>query len=187
MTGGESPRRCYLEIVNPSPDDRRIEKRLLDLAYTTDAKITATSLAYFAPCSIADAQRVLDDLAAHDRVEMDVQDDGVVVYHLRGRERLAFPPPPLEQRALVPIVETNRRQGPHPNPLFAALLSVLVPGAGHAYAGRFGAAIAWLVAVSVAYVLFVPGLLLHLLSIGSAANAAREKLEGGRPPRLLAA
>jgi hypothetical protein len=177
--------------VNPI-DDRRIEQRLLDLAYTTDARLTATALAYYAPCSIEDAQRVLDHLATHDRLDLDVQDDGTIVYQMRGRERLSLPNAPQSQppRALVPIVETHRAPPQsHPNPLFAALLSVLVPGAGHAYAGRFGAAIAWLVVVSLAYVLFVPGLLLHLASIGSAARAAHEAAlgPGKPPPRLLRA
>lgn len=43
-----------------------IERRPLDLAYTTTAKLTATALAYYAPCSIDDATLVLDDLAARD-------------------------------------------------------------------------------------------------------------------------
>jgi hypothetical protein len=46
------------------------------------------------------------------------------------------------------------------------------------------------VIVSIAYVLFVPGLIRHLLSIGSAVRAANEELHPGNrppPPRLLRA
>jgi len=39
-----------------------IEQRLLDLAYTTDAPITPATLAYYAPFSIDDAEKVLDTL-----------------------------------------------------------------------------------------------------------------------------
>src|SRR3954470_10917934 len=101
--------------VNPFTDHHAIERRLLELAYTTDAKLTATALAYYAPCSIEDASRVLDDLAAHDRLEMEILDDGSIVYHLRGRERLAFPhvtptppPPPPFSRSLAPSVGVRR-------------------------------------------------------------------------------
>jgi hypothetical protein len=185
MAGSGSPCGCYLNSVNTFTDHRAIERRLLDLAYTTDAKITATSLAYYAPCSIEDASRVLDDLAAHDRLDMEIQDDGSVVYHLRGRERL--PPSPSATRALAPIVERQPASF-HPNPLFAAVFSLLVPGAGHLYAGRYFAAIVWFFAVSVAYLLVVPGLILHLFSVGSAANAAIARgREGPIRPRLLAA
>ncbi|HEY5922142.1 MAG TPA: hypothetical protein VIV11_10750, partial [Kofleriaceae bacterium] len=57
-------------------DPSAIEARLLELAHTTDAKITAPALAYFAPCSLADANKVLDDLAAHEQLSMDIEDDG---------------------------------------------------------------------------------------------------------------
>ena len=33
-------------------DPADIERRLLELAHTTDAKLTAPALAYFAPCSL---------------------------------------------------------------------------------------------------------------------------------------
>jgi hypothetical protein len=154
-------------------DDRMIETRLLELAYTTDAKLTATALAYYAPCSIEDATRVLDNLAAHDRLEMEIQDDGSILYHLRGRERI----PPRQQLSLVPASE--RLLLPRPSPLIAAVLALVVPGAGHAYAGRFAAALAWFLVVTLGYVLFFPGLILHLLSAGSAARAA--VLESGGP------
>jgi hypothetical protein len=160
-------------VVNQILDDRMIETRLLELAYTTDAKLTAPALAYFAPCSIEDASRVLEKLATHDRLEMEVQEDGSIVYNLRGRERLALRP----EHALVPAVQRYPVQS---SPLIAAVLALVVPGAGHAYVGRFAAALAWFLVVTLGYLLFFPGILLHLLSAGSAARAAA--LESG--PRL---
>lgn len=162
-----------------------IEHRLLELAHTTDAKITAPTLAYFAPCSIDDASRVLDDLAAHDRLSMEIEDDGTVVYQLPGRQKISAPGSgnPGSQgsfgshgqvdgrphTALVPIA----RSPGGPSPMLAAALTALLPGAGHLYAGRIGAAVLWFVVVSMGYVLLVPGLVLHLFAMASAAASAR--------------
>ncbi|HEY6173897.1 MAG TPA: hypothetical protein VIX73_05600, partial [Kofleriaceae bacterium] len=125
-------------------DASAIEQRLLELAHTTEAKLTAPALAYFAPCSLEDAGRVLDDLAARDRLSMDIEDDGTVVYHLLGRQKITARPvsegrsesPGASHGALMPI----SRSPAGPSPLLAAALSALVPGAGHLYAGRLAAA-----------------------------------------------
>ena len=74
--------------MNRLNDLSAIEARLLELSHTTDVKITAPALAYFAPCSIENAQKVLDDLAARDQLQMDVQDDGSIVYEMLGRQKL---------------------------------------------------------------------------------------------------
>jgi TM2 domain-containing membrane protein YozV len=156
-----------------------IERRLLDLAYTTNAKLTATALAYYAPCSIDDATRVLDDLAARDRLEMTIEDDGTVVYELRGRQQIAAPTAPPTQ-ALVPVERSS-------SPLLAAILTAFIPGAGHVYTGRIAAAVIWFVAVGLAYGLILPGVILHVCAILSAARSARMLDAGYRrpPPRLL--
>jgi hypothetical protein len=161
--------------VNRITDPGAIEGRLLELAHTTDAKLTAPALAYFAPCSLEDANRVLDDLAARDRLTMEIEDDGTVVYQMLGRQKIGAPaagrtasPPPL-QPALVRVAHA-----PHgPSPALAGVLSALVPGAGHLYAGQLGAGVMWFVAVWLGYMLILPGLILHLFSIASAAVAAR--------------
>ena len=72
-----------------------------------------------------------------------------------------------------------------PSPLLAALLSALVPGAGHLYAERPVAAILWFVIVGLGYTLLLPGLILHLFSIASATSSAR-RLEATRARPLLA-
>jgi TM2 domain-containing membrane protein YozV len=165
--------------------DDAIERRLLELAHTTDAKITVPALAYFAPCSLDDAARVLDDLAARDRLSMEVEDDGTIVYEMLGRQKLGAPaavPTPAPTSTLVRAVPHGRTA----SPLLAAVLSAGIPGAGHLYAGRITAAILWFLVVGLGYALIVPGLVLHLFSMVSAANAAR-RLNHPSSPFLLAA
>ena len=163
-----------------------IEARLLELAHTTDAQLSATTLAYYAPCSIEDAARVLDDLSARGTLSMDVQDDGSITYTMYGRQKLGAAVPRLRpevqrQTALVPF--TGQR---HASPALAAILTAFVPGAGHLYAGRFVSAFLWFLVVGAGYALFIPGLILHLFAMVSAANAAR-RLDQPRVPLLLAA
>ncbi len=160
-------------------DASAIEQRLLDLAYTTDAKITATALAYYAPCSIDDAGRVLDDLAARDRLRMDIEDDGTVVYHLLGRQKLPAPRP-------APLAPARVISPRAVSPMLAALLTVFVPGAGHLYARHVIGAVMWFAAVTLGYALIIPGLVLHMFSIVSAASAAH-RLNAARVPLLLRA
>jgi hypothetical protein len=160
-------------IVDPD----LIEQRLLELAFTSDAKITAPTLAYFAPCSIDAAQKVLDKLASEERVQMDVEDDGTVVYHVPARAKLApiaHAEPP--SHALVPAVRGMPLAQYHASPTVAVVLAALFPGAGHLYAGRVASALLWFVAITLGYFLFVPGIILHLASIVSAGRAA------GLPP-----
>lgn len=164
-------------------DPSAIEARLLELAHTTDAKITAPGLAYFAPCSITDAQKVLDDLTSRDQLTMDVEDDGTIVYQMPGRQKIAAPPrrlmPAVETRTLVPFTRDHGA-----SPLLAAVLSIFIPGAGHLYAGRFVAAILWFLVVGAGYTLILPGLILHLFNIASAANAAHRLNAGARQLQL---
>jgi len=165
--------------VDRLKDASAIEHRLLELAHTTDAKLTAPALAYFAPCSIDDAARVLDDLTIRNRLSMEIEDDGTIVYQLFGRQKLAALPP--QPAALVRVAAPRH---PGASPVLAGLLSVFVPGAGHLYAGRIGAAILWFLVVGLGYALIFPGLVLHLFSIVSAASAARHL--DAPSPRLLA-
>jgi hypothetical protein len=173
----------YIHTVSHRITDAgAIEARLLELAHTTEAKITAPALAYFAPCSLDDAGRVLDDLAARDRLSMEIEDDGTVVYQMPGRQKLSPPPAaPLSPAPLVPVVRTLHG----PSPLLAGLLSALIPGAGHLYAERPVAAILWFVIVGLGYTLLLPGLILHLFSIASATSSAR-RLEATRARPLIA-
>lgn len=170
-------------IVHRISDPGAIEARLLELAHTTDAKLTAAALAYFAPCSLDDASRVLEDLAARDRLAMNISDDGEILYELPGRQRLgALRAPPPASTALAPIARIERDA----SPLLAGLLSLWIPGAGQLYTGRWLAAVLWFLTVGAGYALILPGLVLHLFCIASAASSA-SRLSARRTHQLAAA
>lgn len=156
--------------VPRTSDPAVIEHRLLDLAYTTDTVITAPVLAYYTPCSIEDAEHVLDRLAAENRVRMEIDEEGNVTYVVPNRQHVALPrPPPALVRAAPMALDPARG----PNAAVAAVLSLLVPGAGQLYAGRPLSAVTWFAVVTVGYMmLIVPGILLHVLCIASAASSA---------------
>lgn len=153
-----------------------IEHRLLELAYTTDARITAPVLAYYAMCSIEDAEKVLDNLVAKDRIAMEIADDGTIFYEIPDRQKLApRREDPAPSRALVRTshpLPLALRGGRPASPGLAALLSLFVPGAGQLYAGRPVAALLWFLVVTAGYALILPGLVMHLFCIVSAAGSA---------------
>ncbi len=158
--------------MNRTNDPQIIEHRLLELAYTTDAKITAPVLAFFVPCSIEDAEKVLDDLTARDRISMEIDDNGHVYYVVPDRQKLEIarerPPAQLARLQHVPLAV--RGQGP--SPTLAGFLSLLIPGAGQLYTGKIVSALLWFLAVSAGYALIVPGLVLHIFCVASAAHSA---------------
>lgn len=57
------------------------------------------------------------------------------------------------------------------SPGVAALLSFLIPGAGQMYKGTVGEGILWFIVTIIGYIfLIIPGLVLHLICILTAAN-----------------
>ena len=161
--------------MNLIDDPNEIEYRLLELVYTTDAQISAPTLAYFAPCSLQAAEAVLDNLAARDRLHMEVGDDGSITYTFPNRHRLpprsepVSPPPALVPHRPLPLAIRGGRQA---SPLLAATLSLVIPGAGQLYTGNALSAILWFVFVAAGYTLVLPGIFLHLFCIAAAAGAA---------------
>ena len=136
-------------MMQRTSDPAMIEHRLLELAYTTDARITAPVLAYYAMCSIEDAEKVLDHLTARDRIAMEIADDGTIEYVIPDRQKLKprdeGPPAPPHERALqiihpAPFALRHQREA---NPGLAAVLSLAIPGAGQLYTGRIVAAMLW--------------------------------------------
>ena len=161
-------------MTERTSDPAVIEHRLLDLAYTTDAELTPQLLAYYAPCSIEDADRVFTRLTAEDRLRMNIDDDGNVTYTMPGRTRLHLPRPV----ALVPhpAAVLTRHE---PSAAVAAILSLVVPGAGQLYAGRPIAALGWFMVVTFGYLFLIfPGMILHILCIASAAAVAHGERRG---------
>jgi TM2 domain-containing membrane protein YozV len=161
-------------MLKRTDDPNVIEHRLLDLAYTTDAPITAAALAYHAPCSLEDAERVLDRLVTRDRIQMEVVDDGSILYVIPNRYKLTprsepAPPTQLVRHRAMPFA---LRGGRSASPLLAAVLSLVVPGAGQLYTGNVMTAILWFLLVTLGYTLILPGIFLHLFCIAAAASAA---------------
>jgi len=156
-------------------DPAVIEHRLLDLAYTTDALITAPLLAYYVPCSIEDADHVLDRLSSEGRLSLESDDDGNIHYVLPNREKAQIPRNAVQPHALVRQVTPVMELRPPPNPAAAAVLSMIVPGAGQLYAGRPLSGVAWFTLVTMGYLLLIiPGVLLHILCVAAAAAAANQ-------------
>ena len=55
------------------------------------------------------------------------------------------------------------------SPGVAAVLSLVIPGAGQIYKGQLGTGFVWMIAVVIGYILLiVPGLILHILCIVTA-------------------
>ena len=67
------------------------------------------------------------------------------------------------------------------SPGVAALISLIIPGGGQMYCGRVGSGIAWLFFTVIGYLMFiVPGVVIHLVCILQAAEAAREVNAGAK-------
>jgi len=57
------------------------------------------------------------------------------------------------------------------SPGVAAVLSLVIPGAGQMYKGNIGEGLLWLIFVVIGYALFViPGLILHIICIATAGS-----------------
>ena len=62
-----------------------------------------------------------------------------------------------------------------PSPGLAAVLSVLIPGLGHVYAGRLLAGLVWFLATGFGYwAILVPGFAIHVASVYFAYQAAKD-------------
>jgi Family of unknown function (DUF5670) len=78
---------------------------------------------------------------------------------------------PWEPAPARPAVSFPVVVAPSWNPGVAALLSLVIPGAGQMYKGQVGVGLVWLVVVVAGYfMLLVPGAILHLVCIFNAAT-----------------
>jgi TM2 domain-containing membrane protein YozV len=65
------------------------------------------------------------------------------------------------------------------NPGVAAVLSLVIPGAGQMYKGNVGEGIVWLIFTAIGYVFLIcPGVIIHLVCILSAAKGDPTKPGG---------
>jgi TM2 domain-containing membrane protein YozV len=125
---------------------------------------------------------------------MEVTDDGTIQYDIPDRQKLTprhEQPTKHQERALVRHAGRNLplaiRDGRPASPGLAALLSLFVPGAGQLYTGRILAAVLWFLVVTAGYALILPGLILHIFNIVSAAGSAHRLNSAVERHHLLAA
>jgi hypothetical protein len=147
-------------------DYRAFEQRVLDVLFTTTIPITPAHMAWVVHLPIAEAEKHLERMVESGILhkECDVE-TGAVSYVYPQRALLEK----REPHALLPIA-------PRPlySPALAAALSILLPGAGHLYSAREKAGVLWMFATLAGYVcLIVPGIILHILCVASAANVPR--------------
>jgi TM2 domain-containing membrane protein YozV len=152
---------CYCWWVVMDFDE--FEQLVLKVLFETDVPVTAAHVAYLGRVSVRTAERHLARMVEHGTLHVRTSTAGVVEYVYPGRKPLV---PPIS--AGDAYVLTLR---PKPNPVTAVMLSMLIPGAGHIYAGRAGAGVAWMATTLMGYACcFLPGLFLHGLCLVSAAQ-----------------
>ena len=80
--------------------------------------------------------------------------------------------PIAQQPTLQPILQPAQKWSPG----VAAVLSLIIPGAGQMYKGSVGGGLLWLLFVVIGYAMMVvPGLILHLICIVNAASGDSTK------------
>lgn len=148
-------------------DFAEFERLVLRVLFETNVPLTAAHIAYLGGISVRTAERHLARMAEEGSLLLRANPDGQVEYYFPGRRALG--PNAAGDEAATIAADAFRRQ-PN-NPLTAVLLSMLIPGAGHIYAGRSGVGVAWMASTLAGYAcFFLPGLFLHGLCMVSAAH-----------------
>jgi hypothetical protein len=160
-------------------DFDEFEQLVLKVLFETDVPVTAAHVAYLGRISVRSAERHLARMVEQGTLTVRTNTAGIVEYIYPGRK-------PLSARVMTSEVATvgpptiTAGEGfflslrPRPNPVTAVMLSMLIPGAGHIYAGRPGAGVAWMATTLMGYACcFLPGLFLHGLCLVSAAQSRR--------------
>src|SRR5262245_8583465 len=156
-------------------DFDEFEQLVLKVLFETDVPVTAAHVAYLGRVAVRTAERHLARMVEHGTLIVRTSAAGIVEYVYPGRKPIATAlasagamvgPPPIS--AGESFFLTLR---PKPSPVTAVMLSMLIPGAGHIYAGRAGAGVAWMATTLMGYACcFLPGLFLHGLCLVSAAQ-----------------
>src|SRR4051794_28677368 len=165
-------------------DFAAFEQLALQVLFETGEALGAAPLAYLAGIPVRRAERFLGRMAEQGSVIPHVAADGTVEYVFparrgskRRREAAAGDEGASNELVVFPsevqeVDGGDEATGPEFNSATAVLLSVLVPGAGHIYAGRSGAGVAWMATTLAGYACcLLPGLFLHGLCLVSAAHA----------------
>ncbi len=168
-------------------DFAAFERLVLEVLFETRDPLTAPHLAYLGGISVTRAERYLGRMVEEGSIVPRLGSQGVIEYIFPGRRNLDVRPRDARRR-LDAAAPTGPREGAEAqadaaestedlatdavSSATAVLLSVLVPGAGHIYAGRSGAGVAWMATTLAGYACcLLPGLFLHGLCLVSAAHA----------------
>ena len=159
-------------------DFDEFEQLVLKVLFETDVPVTAAHVAYLGRISVRTAERHLARMVEQGTLNVRTNTAGIVEYIYPGRKPIAARVGVATEMATVGPPPISAGEGffltlrPRPNPVTAVMLSMLIPGAGHIYAGRPGAGVAWMATTLAGYACcFLPGLFLHGLCLVSAANA----------------
>jgi hypothetical protein len=163
------------------------EQVVLRVLFETRDPLTAPHLAYLTGLPVQKAERYLARLVEQGTVLPRVGAQGTIEYVFPGRRRIG------EARRAAELAQAASTDRPGAEAAGAdagpdgdaasipastaasaatvVFLSVLVPGAGHIYAGRSGAGVAWMATTLAGYACcLLPGLFLHGLCLVSAAH-----------------
>ena len=160
-------------------DFDEFEQLVLRLLFETEFPVTSAHVAYLGRVSIRVAERHLARMVEQGTLHVRTAAFGDVVEYFHPGRRLLVPardqslggPPPIS------IGESLLAPRPRSSPVTAVLLSMLIPGAGHIYAGRPGPGVAWIATTLMGYAcFFLPGLFIHGLCLVSAARTDRAQL-----------
>jgi DNA-binding transcriptional ArsR family regulator len=121
------------------------ERLVLRILFETDVPVTANHIAYLGGLPVRTVERHLARMAENGTLLLRANTDGQVEYYSPGPRGNSMLPGSLAVSALA--AEAFRQ--PPSSPLTAVLLSMLIPGAGHIYAGRAGAGVATMAPQSV--------------------------------------
>jgi hypothetical protein len=162
-------------------DFDEFEQLVLKVLFETDVPVTAAHVAYLGRTSVRTAEKHLARMVEHGTLNVRTNAAGIVEYIYPGRKpiasrvgtELSMGPPPISS-GLATGDSFFLTLRPRPSPGVAVMLSLLIPGAGHIYAGRAGAGVAWMATTLMGYACcFLPGLFLHGLCLVSAAQTRR--------------
>src|SRR4051812_6467100 len=161
-------------------DFDEFEQLVLKVLFETEVPVTAAHVAYLGRVSVRTAERHLARMVEQGTLLVRADDDGIVEYVYPGRKPIAVTAGSPSTTALAgpPGITIGdsffMTLRPRTSPVTAVLLSMLIPGAGHIYAGRAGAGVAWMATTLMGYACcFLPGLFLHGLCLVSAAQSRR--------------
>jgi hypothetical protein len=170
------------------------ERLVLRVLFETQDPLTTPHLAYLAGIPVQRAERYLGRMVEQGTITPRLGSSETIEYVFAGRRQIDKERQTADRqwrgllrsagaRPLGPVGDGVDLVDPEEQPASvgddqeanaatAVLLSVLVPGAGHIYAGRSGAGVAWMATTLVGYACcLLPGLFLHGLCLVSAAHA----------------